>query len=508
MGSLTIKAIRRREGGGKLQVQTNGGWMNWNMVGEDSKRMLYEHPATKRYVRGDQFDNDPYVSDAFLCVLAEQPPPEDGDISDVDPTGKAPEGQPEGEDGQLEIGQGEGTPTGEFKMPAQGEFDGAMQSQGEGEGGGSGADDCFATKLPKDEDGNVGEPELIDFTEPFLGRFMAVGEKLGQAVYEQSVAMSVTKTAEAVAALANDMVHHVATETTALEKRLVSKIDAIPKGEGGSGGAIVKVQIVTPKEIREIDGLAHRQMPKLLKLCSMGLHTYLPGPPGTGKSHAAEQVAKLLEWEYASISLGPTTPESRLWGGMDANGKFHEPPFVAKAKYARDNPDSGAVFCLDEIDNGHPGIIATLNSALANRWFTTPEGEFVSLGNNFVIVAAANTYGTGATAEFSGRNRLDAATLDRFAFLPWDTDKDVESTLVHAHLAEHPKGKFIADDWLKVWNLTRTKVDQNGLKVFVTMRGAINGAILLAQDMPVKEVWGMVLGNKLPEDQARKINPL
>ncbi len=193
---------------------------------------------------------------------------------------------------------------------------------------------------------------------------------------------------------------------------------------------------------------------------------------------------------------------------MDAHGKFHEPPFVTLAKYARDNPDSGAVFCMDEFDNGNPGIIATINSAMANSWFTTAEGEFVSWGNNFVIIAAANTYGTGPTAEFSGRNRMDAATLDRFMYLPWETDLEVERVLVHAHLAEHPKGKLLADDWLKVWRQTRASVESNGLKIFVTMRGAINGARLLSADVPVKEVFARVLGNKIPADQLRKINPL
>lgn len=264
----------------------------------------------------------------------------------------------------------------------------------------------------------------------------------------------------------------------------------------------VKVSIETPTIKVSKDGIFHNQFDKLVKLVAMGQHTYLPGPPGTGKSHAAEQVASVLGWRFASISLGPTTPESRMWGGMDAHGKFFEPPFVQLARYAQDTPDSGAVFCLDELDNGHAGVIATLNSAMANGWFTAPNGDVITMGKNFTIVGAANTFGTGPTAEFAGRNKLDPATLDRFAYLPWDTDLGVEKALVHQYLEP-----AAAKAWLDVWRTCRKNAKDNGLKVFCTMRGCVNGARLIAAGLDAEDVLMMVLGNKIPDDQWRKIKP-
>ncbi len=287
-------------------------------------------------------------------------------------------------------------------------------------------------------------------------------------------------------------------------QELAAELEAFqPKqsGEGGIYSIITKIEFNMP-DPKELDGLFHNQFPTLMKCVQAGKHTFLPGPPGTGKSHAAEQVATALGWGFASMSFGPTTPESRLWGGMDAHGKFFEPPFVTGARYAQDNPESGFIFCMDEMDNGHAGIIATTNSALANGWFTAPNGDVITMGRNFVIVAAANTYGTGPTAEFSGRNKLDAATLDRFVYIPWDTDLAVETALVHQWLDDIP-----AKGWLNVWRTARKNVETNGLKQFVTMRGCVSGAQLIAGGFSAQEAFALVLGNKVPADQLRKISP-
>lgn len=273
-------------------------------------------------------------------------------------------------------------------------------------------------------------------------------------------------------------------------------------GEGELFTITTRIEVTTPKGKKLKNGIFHKQFDKLTKLVAAGQHCYLPGPPGTGKSHAAEQVASVLDWRFASISLGPTTPESRLWGGMDAHGKFFEPPFVTLARHAQDNPDSGSVFCLDELDNGHAGVIATLNSAMANGWFTAPNGDVIAMGKNMVLVGAANTFGTGPTAEFAGRNKLDAATLDRFVYLPWDTDLAVEKALVLQYLDTQA-----ARAWLEVWRTCRKNVKDHGLRVFVSMRGCVNGARLIASGLDPNDVLDMVLLSKLPDDQARKVKP-
>jgi AAA domain (dynein-related subfamily) len=293
--------------------------------------------------------------------------------------------------------------------------------------------------------------------------------------------------------------------TEAIVQYVDEKLESFtPKLSGGVDldTVIARVELVKPEPIT-LDGLFHSQFPLLMKCVQAGKHCYLPGPPGTGKSHAAEQVATALGWRFASISFGPTTPESRLWGGMDAHGNFFEPPFVKLARFAQDNLDSGAIMCFDELDNAHAGIVATVNSAMANGWFTAPNGDVVRMGRNYVVIGAANTYGTGPTAEFAGRNRLDAATLDRFVYLPWDTDLGVENALVRSWLQD----PSMATLWLNVWRAARSNAADHGLKVFVTMRGCVSGAQLVASGIEPEQAFALVLGNKVPADQLAKINP-
>ncbi len=254
----------------------------------------------------------------------------------------------------------------------------------------------------------------------------------------------------------------------------------------------------------DMSKLHHMAFPTLLTLIAAGQHTYIPGVPGGGKSHAAEMAADVLGWRFASISLGPMTPDSRFWGGMNATG-FVDTPLYHLMVWAEEHPESGAVFCLDEMDNGNAGNLATLNSAMANGWTTFPNGRTVRFGSNMVFVGAANTYGTGPTAEFAGRNRLDAATLDRFAYLPWETDQGLETALVRQRLFGDQTAEAVA--WLDMWRTSRANVEKFGLKIFVTMRGAVNGAKLIAGGLGLEESWDLVLGNKIPSDQRIKVCP-
>ena len=292
-----------------------------------------------------------------------------------------------------------------------------------------------------------------------------------------------------------------------IEDRWEKRLDEFePKNTGPTTLTTIttRIELVRP-DMPDLpkDGLFHKSFDDLLANMVAGIHSFLPGPPGTGKSHSAEQAAKMLGWKFGALSLGPTTPESRLWGGMDANGRFIETPLLACIRHAMENPDSGAVYCLDEMDNAHAGILATMNSAMANGWVFAPNGDLLTLGSNMAFCAAANTFGTGPTAEFSGRNKLDPATLDRFAYLPWDIDLGMEEVLVRQRLEP-----MVASQWLDVWRTLRQNVQNHGLKFFITMRGAINGAKIIAAGRPIDKALMLVAGNKFPADQWAKVNPL
>lgn len=267
------------------------------------------------------------------------------------------------------------------------------------------------------------------------------------------------------------------------------------------------------REPIKLEGMFHKDFHTLCRLIAAGKHIYIPGVPGGGKSHHALLAIQILNAHidgldiadvFWALSLGPTTPESRLWGGKDANGNFNETGLLRVARHAMANPDVKHVIVLDEMDNGHAGILATTNSAKANGWFFAPNGDLITLGDNIVFIGCANTYGTGPTAEFAGRNKLDAATLDRYTFLPWETDEGLEIALTHKRVSDVD----VASAWLDVWHTARRNVKDHGLKQFVTMRGCLNGADLLEAGFAIEEALMFVLGNKVPADQWAKINPL
>ena len=262
----------------------------------------------------------------------------------------------------------------------------------------------------------------------------------------------------------------------------------------------------------QVDGLFHKSFPTLLRVIAAGKNIYLPGGPGGGKSHHAVEAVKILNAHVDDVdmsratttySLSPQMPESRFWGGRDVNGNHHETPMQVVHRYAMANPHIICAVVLDELDNGNPNQIASFNSAWANGFYYAPNGDKITFGKNMVHIACANTFGTGTTAEFSGRFKLDAATLDRFVYLPWETDEGLETALTHQRLDAE-----MANVWLDVWRTARANVAAHGLKQFITMRGCLNGADLIANGFPVDEALMFVLGNKLPADQWAKVNPL
>ena len=500
MASIVITGVRRTDYAASAEVETSGGWVKWRLLPPKVQVQVLANPEFATYSRSYTTDS---WQDAPFVVSAQNKYDNlgggggtDGGDNDDDTDGDTDEVAPD--DAAEEYSDGAS------------ESDTETESESESDGGGDGDDPIEAYVLaPKTDDPERGEIPLGEAVAPIVTDAVSkLAEKfanvIGEVRSELMLEIAQAVMAEATDRADADIVLDAKTVSMieSLERKFERKIKAA-RGESG----IFKIEVTVGSKVEVKEGLYHSAFPTLLRMIGAGMHVYLPGPPGTGKSHMAEQVANTLGWKFGAISLGPTTPESRLWGGMDANGHFHEPLLIQCLRYAQDNPEHGAIFCLDEMDNGHSGIIATLNSLMANGWVTAPNGDIIRVGANFSFIACANTYGTGPTAEFSGRNKLDAATLDRFQYVPVPTDLNVESTMVNAWLEPLDDGARIAEDWLAAWRTARKNAADNGLKVFVTMRGAINGARLLRAGFDIEETFAVVLGNKLPADQLTKISP-
>lgn len=203
---------------------------------------------------------------------------------------------------------------------------------------------------------------------------------------------------------------------------------------------IKKEEIVeVEKEEKEIDDwdlekpVKHEKF-EMIKMCiSNNIPVYLAGPAGSGKNYTLEQIAAELDMSfYFSNSV---QQEYKLTGFIDAGGKYHETEFY---KAAMD--DKECVFFLDEMDASIPEVLVLLNAAIANGYFEFPTGK-VNL-NHIHFVAAGNTVGSGADDKYTGRMVIDQATLDRFAIIEFDYDKNIE-----LHLASGNKElvEFIHD---------------------------------------------------------------
>ena len=229
----------------------------------------------------------------------------------------------------------------------------------------------------------------------------------------------------------------------------------------------------------------HRNFEKLLKLSARRFNTMLIGEAGSGKSSAARKVAEVLSLDYGFISVGMTTTKTEFFGYMDAQGRVVETEF-------RKRFINGGVFLVDEFDAGNPNVSIALNEPLANKRAAFPDGVFEA-HPDFICIAAANTYGNGATAEFTGRNALDKATLDRFTFLDWNIDSDFEKSLVDNHA------------WLGKVVAIRNAFKELNIKQPVSTRAAIQGAVLLADGFNEAETMEMTIFKGLNETTKNQV---
>lgn len=176
------------------------------------------------------------------------------------------------------------------------------------------------------------------------------------------------------------------------------------------------IEVKTEEEAKKVTGFTHHEFETILKLVAADIPVFLTGPAGCGKNVICKQVAEALGKEFYFSNA--VTQEYKITGFIDANGKYQETQFYKAFT-------QGGVFMLDEMDASTPEVLVILNAAIANRYFDFPVGR-VEAHPDFRIVAAGNTYGTGADIEYTGRFQLDASSLDRFAIIEVSYDHDIE----------------------------------------------------------------------------------
>jgi hypothetical protein len=231
-------------------------------------------------------------------------------------------------------------------------------------------------------------------------------------------------------------------------------------------------------------GKVHKSFEDLLITTQCRQHAFLTGAAGSFKTSSAEKVAEVLGLKCSAISVCAQTTASALLGYMSATGSYVETEF-------RKRYEQGGVFILDEIDNGNANVLAVLNSALANSYCAFPDG-MVKRHEDFILVATANTYGTGANAQYVGRNALDAATLDRFNMIEWSYDEELEYSICPT-------------EWCKHVQAIRKSVNNLGIKAVISPRATFNGQKLLDAGMDITKVEAQLLWRGMDEAKVEKI---
>lgn len=168
-----------------------------------------------------------------------------------------------------------------------------------------------------------------------------------------------------------------------------------------------------------IPGATHEKLPLILNMVADDIPIYMTGKAGTGKNVICKQVAESLGLDFYFTNC--VTQEYKLTGFIDANGKYQETQFYKAFT-------KGGLFFLDEMDASIPETLVVLNGAIANRYFDFPCGK-VYAHPDFRVIAAGNTFGTGADINYTGRYSLDRASLDRFAVVQIDYSPAIEKSI-------------------------------------------------------------------------------
>lgn len=232
--------------------------------------------------------------------------------------------------------------------------------------------------------------------------------------------------------------------------------------------------------------LVHEATKAVIEDMEDGMHVYLTGAPGVGKSRMAATIAKSFGFADEDIhffSCSNMDQKNSLLGFIrPTDGVFVPGPiyWAWKCKF---------VF-IDEMDAGTGSALVAVNAGLDSPYLTFPNGETLQRPEQLFILAAGNTLGKGGDMMFM-RNQMDAATRNRWVFHHVDYDRNIERQVVEPILGERTNA-YLRHVWQVRENL-------EGERVVFSTRNIVAGAKMLRRGRDIETIVERAL---LPGESA------
>jgi hypothetical protein len=186
----------------------------------------------------------------------------------------------------------------------------------------------------------------------------------------------------------------------------------------------MEIKRVCPTSIAPSPPDMHPATAYLIKLLRAGVPAMLHGGAGVGKTTLAREVANIYDLPFGMVSMTSGLSTTALTGSVNLQG-FVTRPCI-------DTFSNGGVFLFDEMDAADPNLLLICNTMLANGEFQSPvTGERHYKHTNWFPIAAVNTLNGGNTA-YTGRSRLDHATMDRWRMGRIRVDFNIDLGLEYA----------------------------------------------------------------------------
>ena len=270
---------------------------------------------------------------------------------------------------------------------------------------------------------------------------------------------------------------------------LVKLSEAIPEAvkyhtlEALKGLTPVTLTVTPPLAAPIPLGIVHRKTPQIIKMLAAGVNVYLHGPAGSGKTTVGRKCAEAFDLPF--YFAAKVESEYMLLGFKDARGETVRTQF-------REAYEHGGVFLFDELDGSSPSAVVALNAALANGICPFPDG-IIHRHENFKCIGAGNTKLGGASRQYVGRAQLDAASIDRFAFVEFGYDDALETALA------------TNANWCRYVQSARKAVADRALPHLITPRATYDGCKLLEAGLTWHEVADAVLWKGLDPDTVEAL---